>query len=200
MVVHRADAAAFFDKKIEEDFKGIATASLDHIAHTLAGEFLVLGIGQGDELHSAPVAADSLVVVVPVFLRSRNILFHASSHGGILEALHRLRVAAVLCPRWDDGAKAVLSGGVWIDISANVVAFGARLGDHRDDLTHLAPKLLVSDLDVDIVHPDICAFADVDGFLDGAENASALVSTMGRVDTAVLPGNFCQLDQLRSGD
>jgi hypothetical protein len=93
-----------------------------------------------------------------------DLLLHAGAVSRILQTLEHRLVAAIVSPRRDDGAQIVLAGGVRVDVCADVEPFRAGLVDHRRDLFHLAPELLIRHLQVNDVDPDLGSTADFNRF------------------------------------
>ena len=73
------------------------------------------------------------------------------SAGSFSRCDHRLR-AAFVRPRRDDAGQVVLPGAIGIDVRLHVLPARARLRDGRRQLRHLAPHLVLGDLQVDDVH------------------------------------------------
>src|SRR4051812_1342871 len=124
-------------------------------------------------------------MVVPAGDALADFLLQPLAHLWILEPVeHRLRTALVR-PRRDDAGEVVVAAGVGVDVRLDFDALLPRLVDAADDLAHLAPEPLVSNLEVQDLDLDAGPPTDLDHLLNRLEHLRALVADVRDEDAAV---------------
>ncbi len=101
-----------------------------------------------------------------------------------------------MCPRRQDAGEVIVATRVRVNIGLHVDAVLAGVVDQLDDLVHAAPVQLVGNLDVEDLHCDARAPADLDDLADGVEDAGALVANMSDEDAAMPGHHLAQLDHV----
>ncbi|HVK17664.1 MAG TPA: hypothetical protein VM533_12010, partial [Fimbriiglobus sp.] len=124
-------------------------------------------------------------MVVPAGNAVLDVLLELLAVLWVLEPFEHLRDTAFVRPRRDDAREVVVAARVRVHVGLHVHPAPAGRLDQFDHVLHLAPELLVGDLEVDDIHRHPRSLADRDGFLHGVEDLEPLVADVGREDAAV---------------
>ena len=147
-------------------------------------------------------AGNLLPLVVPALGGRLHLFANACAHGGILQALHQLRVTAVVGPGRDKRRKVVEPGWIRVRVRADIDARGARGLDVADDFRHAPPVTFPCRFQVPDLDRQAPFASDADCFIDRAEDGVAFAAHVRGVDAAqfaALTGQRDQLGRLRIG-